>query len=70
MKRTKYLTGALLFLIAFALIGELSVWRLSSFYTSFPSTTLYLQEGQNRSELVHDVKVAAKENGNSNAPVM
>lgn len=63
MKRTKYLTGALLFLIAFALIGELSVWRLSSFYTSFPSTTLYLQEGQNRSELVHDVKTAAKENG-------
>lgn len=63
MKRTKYLTGALLFLIAFALIGELSVWRLSSFYTSFPSTTLYLQEGQNRSELVHDVKVVAKENG-------
>ena len=63
MKRTKYLTGALLFLIAFALIGELSVWRLSSFYTSFPSTTLYLQEGQNRSELIHDVKTAAKENG-------
>lgn len=32
VKRTKYLTGALLFLIAFALIGELSVWHLSSFY--------------------------------------
>lgn len=63
MKRAKYLTGALLFLIAFALIGELSVWHLSSFYTSVPSTTLYLQEGQNKSELVHDVKAAARENG-------
>lgn len=60
MKKIKYITGAILFFLAFILIGEFFVWHLSSFSSAFPSTTLYLQEGQNAQELIKDVEAAAK----------
>lgn len=60
MKKIKYITGAILFLMAFILIGEFFVWHLSSFSSAFPSTTLYLQEDQSAPELITDVKAAAK----------
>jgi len=45
--------------MAFILIGEFFVWYLNSFFSSFPSTTLYLQEDQNAQELITDVQDAA-----------
>lgn len=59
MKKTKYITSAMLFFITCLLIGEFFVWHISSFYSSFPSTTLYLQEGQEKAELINDVIQAA-----------
>lgn len=63
MKKAKYITGAMLFFITCLLIGEFFVWHISSFYSSFPSTTLYLQEGQEKNELVNDVIRAAEDTG-------
>lgn len=59
MKKIKYITSAILICITFILIGEFFVWHLSSFYSAFPSTTLYLQEGQAAQELITDVEDAA-----------
>lgn len=63
MKKTKYLVAILLLFISFILIGEFYVWHLYTFSSEFPSTTLYLQEGQNKKELLHDVTSAADETG-------
>lgn len=66
MKKIKYITSAILICITFILIGEFFVWHLSSFYSAFPSTTLYLQESQDAKELITDVEHAA-ENANIDA---
>lgn len=59
MKKIKYITSAILICITFILIGEFFVWQLGSFYSAFPSTTLYLQEGQVAQKLITDVEDAA-----------
>ena len=63
MKKTKFLVAILLFFISFILIGEFYVWHLYTFPSEFPSTTLYLQEGQTQKELLRDVTSAAAETG-------
>ena len=63
MQKTKYLTAVILFLVAFLLIGEFFIWRLYTFPSEYPSTTVYLQEGQNRDELLQDIISAANEVG-------
>lgn len=60
LKKIKYITSAILICITFILIGEFFVWHLSSFYSAFPSTTLYLQEGQDAKDLITDVENAAE----------
>lgn len=63
MKQLKYTTSVVLVFLAMIIIGELYAWHISSFYTTFPSTTLYLQEGQNAADLVFDVQKAAENEG-------
>ena len=63
MQKTKYLTAVILFLVAFLLIGEFFIWRLYTFPSEYPSTTVYLQEGQNKDELLQDIISAANEVG-------
>ena len=63
MKKIKYLVAILVFFITFVLIGEFYVWHLYTFPSEFPSTTLYLQEGQNKEDLLRDVVSAADETG-------
>lgn len=63
MQKTKYLTAVILFLVAFLLIGEFFIWRLYTFPSEYPSTTVYLQEGQSRDELLQDIMSAANEVG-------
>ena len=60
MKKLKYTTSAILISLAMIIIGELYVWHISSFYSTFPSTTLYLQENQNINSLISDVQEASK----------
>lgn len=53
---------ALIFVVL-VLIGEIYTWYVISFYSRFPSTTLYLQEGQQKQDMLEDVKAAAAETG-------
>lgn len=63
MKQLKYTTSAILISLAMVVIGELYIWHISSFYSTFPSTTLYLQEGQNIQDLISDVQEASYDVG-------
>ena len=63
MRNAKYGMSIALIFVALILIGEIYVWYVISLYSVFPSTTLYLQEGQQKQDLLEDVQGAAAEVG-------
>lgn len=63
LRNAKYGMSIALIFVALVLVGEIYVWYLSSFFSVFPSTTLCLQEGQQKQDLLEDVTEAAKQVG-------
>lgn len=63
MRKAKYGMCAALIFVALVLVGEIYVWYVINFYSMFPSTTLYLQEGQQKQDLLEDVTEAAAQAG-------
>ncbi len=63
LRNAKYGMSIALIFVALILIGEIYVWYVISLYSVFPSTTLYLQEGQQKQDLLEDVQGAAAEVG-------
>ena len=63
MRKAKYGMSIALIFVVLVLVGEIYVWYVSSFFSMFPSTTLYLQEGQQTQDLLEDVAKAADQAG-------
>ncbi len=63
LRNAKYGMSIALIFVALVLVGEIYVWYVSSFFSMFPSTTLYLQEGQQTQDLLEDVTEAAAQTG-------
>lgn len=63
LRKAKYGMSIALIFVALVLVGEIYVWYLSSFFSVFPSTTLCLQEGQQKQDLLEDVTEAAAQVG-------
>ena len=63
LRNAKYGMSIALIFVALVLVGEIYVWYLSSFFSVFPSTTLCLQEGQQKQDLLEDVTEAAAQVG-------
>jgi len=52
VKQIKYVTGFLLFLLAFIFVGEIYVWNLDSFESEYKYVTFYRQEDTTESEMM------------------
>lgn len=63
MKKIKFILSCILIIIVFSFIGEIYVWHMDSFESSYTSVTMYLQENTSQDEMIHDIYQAAeKEN--------
>lgn len=60
MKQIKYVTGFLLFLLAFTFVGEIYVWNLDSFESEYKYVTFYIQEDTTESEMMKDIQKEAE----------
>lgn len=63
MKKIKYIISLILFIIVFGFIGEIYVWHVDSFETSYTNVTMYLQKDTTQEQMIQDIYHAAeKEN--------
>ncbi len=63
MKKIKYIISLILFIIVFGFIGEIYVWYIDSFETSYTNVTMYLQKDTTQEQMIQDIYHAAeKEN--------
>ncbi|PWA11940.1 hypothetical protein DCC39_08370 [Pueribacillus theae] len=63
MKKIKYIISLILIAIVFGFIGEIYVWHVDSFESTYTNVTMYLQKETSQEEMIEDIYHAAeKEN--------